>query len=148
MKRIILMTVLLVIGSLAIAQPPADRRDRSERYQERGDKEMAHHEHISPLSLTEEQQSKMKELRMSHLKSTQASKNQLDIKRAELEAAIEADQSVEKLVKEINTLQGGLFTAKVKNKIAMRNLLDENQKLIFDQMKEKGNFHKSGRKGR
>lgn len=135
------MTALLVITSLAMAQPPRERDQKGER----DGKDRMHRENKDMLNLTDEQKAQMEALDLSYFKATQPTKNKLDIKRAELDAAIEANQSVEKLVKEINVLQGELFTSRVEHKIAKRNVLTENQRVIFDRKSGKANFHRHGK---
>lgn len=135
MKKITLLLSLLLIGSLAFAQQNTPQRMR--KGPPRGEEPEA--KIAERLNLTEEQKSQMKELKMSHLKETNPLMNELNIKRAELKAAIEANpdnrKKIDPIVNDINTLNGKLFTAKVNQQINMRMILDEDQRLKFDLMK-------------
>lgn len=132
------MIAMVMIASLTYAQPgKKDGGPESDR------KQKPHHP-MAKLELSDEQKEKMEELRLAHQKATKTTKNQLKIKQAELEAAVEADKPVAPLVKDINALRAELFTAKINNRVAMRAVLDEKQKLIFDGMKD----HRERREGK
>lgn len=145
MKKTVLLAALLMIGSLAFAQKN-ERRSTPGRFQKT---EMGW---IGKgLDLSEDQQAKVKELRNDHLKKTSVTKNELKVKRAELEAAIEVDKpdrkKIDLLVSEINELQGAIFTERINHKMEVRSLLDDEQKLKFDQMGNHGSRY-SGKPGR
>ena len=89
------------------------------------------------LDLTDEQQQQMKDLRLAHLKKTSETQSQMKIKKAELEAAIKSEKSVDQLIDEIGKLENKLLEARIKHRIDMRNVLDDDQKIVFDQMADR-----------
>ena len=131
MKKIMLMMALVLVGTMTFAQRgPRDGGQRGDNRPNREDrKEMI----AERLDLSDEQQQQIEDLRMAHLKVTSDTKSQLDIKRAELDAAIKAEKPVDKLIGEIGNLENKLLDARVKHRIAVRNTLNDEQKLKFDQ---------------
>tara|TARA_Y100001949_G_C15908980_1_gene295999 strand:- start:211 stop:657 length:447 start_codon:yes stop_codon:yes gene_type:complete len=131
MKKIMLMMALVLVGTMTFAQRgPRDGGQRGDNRPNREDrKEMI----AERLDLSDEQQQQIEDLRMAHLKVTSDTKSQLDIKRAELDAAIKAEKPVDKLIGEIGNLENKLLDARVKHRIAVRNTLTDEQKLKFDQ---------------
>lgn len=125
------MMALVLIGTMAFAQRgqwnDGPRGDRQPNRATRGEM-MAQR-----LDLTEQQEEQIEVLRTAHLKVTADTKSQLDIKRAELEAAIKGERPVDKLIGEIGNLENKLLDARVKHRMAVRNILNEDQKLRFDQ---------------
>ena len=132
MKKIMLMMALVLVGTMTFAQRgPRDGGQRGDNRPNREDrKEMI----AERLDLSDEQQQQIEDLRMAHLKVTSDTKSQLDIKRAELDAAIKAEKPVDKLIGEIGNLENKLLDARVKHRIAVRNTLTDEQKLKFDQI--------------
>jgi len=126
-----LMMALVLVGTMTFAQRgPRDGGQRGDNRPNREDrKEMI----AERLDLSDEQQQQIEDLRMAHLKVTSDTKSQLDIKRAELDAAIKAEKPVDKLIGEIGNLENKLLDARVKHRIAVRNTLTDEQKLKFDQ---------------
>ena len=126
-----LMMALVLVGTMTFAQRgPRDGGQRGDNRPNREDrKEMI----AERLDLSDEQQQQIEDLRMAHLKVTSDTKSQLDIKRAELDAAIKAEKPVDKLIGEIGNLENKLLDARVKHRIAVRNTLNDEQKLKFDQ---------------
>lgn len=102
------------------------------------------------LNLSEDQKSKIEKLRLEHLRETKDLRNQLEIKRAELNAAMTSDQpdkkQVNSLVSEINSLRSDRFEQKINHQMQVRELLDDEQKLRFDQMKDRTKRHLRGRR--
>ena len=68
----------------------------------------------------------------------------MDIKKAELEAAIKGEKPVDKLIGEIGKLENQLLDARVKHRIAVRNTLNDEQKLKFDQFQGRHHGPKGG----
>lgn len=72
------------------------------------------------------------------MKATSGVKSQLKIKKAELDAAVTAEnpdrKSVDRLIKEIGDMQNQLLKEKIYHRIEVRSILDDKQKLRFDQM--------------
>ncbi|WP_421871858.1 Spy/CpxP family protein refolding chaperone [Marinoscillum sp.] len=132
MKKITLIMAMVLIGTIAFGQQRGPRANRPDRPQQENMREMM----ATRLNLSDAQQQQMEDLRIAHLKVTADTKSQLDIKRAELEAAIKGEKSVDKLITEIGNLENKLLDARIKHRIAVRNVLDDNQKVIFDQMRQ------------
>ena len=133
MKKIMLMMALVLVGTMTFAQ--RGPRDGGQRGDGRPDKANRGEMIAERLDLSTEQQDQIDVLRTAHLKVTADTKSQLDIKRTELEAAIKGDKPVDKLIGEIGNLENKLLDARVKHRIAVRNVLTEEQKLKFDQFK-------------
>ncbi|WP_258101203.1 Spy/CpxP family protein refolding chaperone [Marinoscillum pacificum] len=133
MKKIMIMMALVLVGTMTFAQRgPREGGQRGDNRPNRDDrKEMI----AERLDLSDEQQQQIEDLRISHLKTTSETKSQLDIKKAELEAAIKGEKPVDKLIGEIGKLENQLLDARVKHRIAVRNTLNDEQKLKFDQLK-------------
>ena len=133
MKKIMIMMALVLVGTMTYAQRGprnGGQRGDDRQRQNRGDrKEMI----VERLDLSEAQQKQIEDLRISHLKTTSETKSQLDIKKAELEAAIKGEKPVDKLIGEIGKLENQLLDARIKHRIAVRNTLNDEQKLKFDQ---------------
>lgn len=132
MKKITLIMVMVLIGTIAFGQQRGPRPNRPDRPQQETRREMM----ATRLNLSDAQQQQMEDLRIAHLKVTSDTKSQLDIKRAELEAAIKGENSVDKLITEIGNLENKLLDARIKHRMAVRNVLNDNQKVIFDQMRQ------------
>lgn len=145
MKNMLLVVGLLMIGSSALAQRGDNNRPRGDRFYQQDRQEMI----AERLELTDEQQAELEDLRMAHLKSTSTIKSELKIKNAELDAAISADQidqkKVDNLVEAINSLQGNLFTENVNHRMEVRAMLDDKQRLVFDQMRHMFDRHRGKR---
>lgn len=129
---------ILMIGSFVYAQRRPGRtgweKDGKENFQDR------HANLARTLDLSEGQMTKLEELRVAHLKATNETKNELEVKHAQLDAAIEGSKQdqkkIDQLVSDINKLNSELFTAKIDHRLAMRTVLTDAQKVKFDQMKD------------
>lgn len=93
-------------------------------------KRMAEH-----LQLTEEQKSQIEALQERHQDQMVDIKSSLKIKEAQLDAAMidEDAKSATALVEDINELRGSVFTNRIQHQLAIKALLDEDQKRKFDQ---------------
>lgn len=149
MKKLILFACIVMMGSSVFAQqgpraPRGPEEFRKEKMSERNPQERM----VEFLGLTDVQKTKVGELRMAHLKEATPLMNELDIKEAQLKAAIQSEKQADPIIKEINTIRGTLFTAKVKHQVAVRNVLTEEQRIKFDRMKHRrgGDMGKRGRR--
>ena len=133
MKKLALLTIGLALSLSVLGQQ--EGRKRNQQGPGDCDQKLRLEE---KLSLTEEQTKKLEELRFSHKSTTKGYRNDLDIRQAELKAAMSTDPVSEKkvngLVSDINELKGNMFTARINHKLEVRALLDDKQKLIFDSM--------------
>lgn len=135
-----LMMAMVVVSTLTFAQRgPRDGRQPGE---ERTERRRGSEKMVVLLELTDEQQQQIEDLKLAHLKATSATKDQLNIKRAELEAAISADKPVDKLIDQIGKYENQLLAERIKHRIAVRNTLNEEQKLKFDQFREGKEGHR------
>ena len=86
--------------------------------------------------LNEEQQAEFKEMRIKHFEKIQPLKLQIEKMNVELNELLIADQtnlsSIEKKIDEISNLKGEIQKKSIKNKLAMRELLDDTQKVMFN----------------
>ncbi len=89
------------------------------------------------LNLTIEQQETFEELNLDQMEVMQKYHSLLQIREAELSAAIlneSSDDDVKEIVSEINDLRGKQFEARVLHRIELRGLLTDDQRIRFDQM--------------
>lgn len=135
--------LVLMTGSLAMAQPGQGRgrldgQGPENRWDRLADR----------LELTDDQQSKIEGARLEHLKKMNATRNELSIRNAELEAAIATDKpdrkQIDDLVSAVNRLQNDLFAGRTNHRLAVRELLSADQKVLFDQMHSRMGY-RSGR---
>ena len=88
------------------------------------------------LQLSEQQQEQMNDLRKQHQDNMQSIRAQLNIKEAELDAALlkEDANQAKALVKHINQLRGEVFGQLIDHQLAVKGILNEDQKRIFNEM--------------
>ena len=99
--------------------------------------------------ITEEQKSKMQDLKLIQMKERQTNQNQMREKRAHLitlQSANKADMNaINKTIDEITALQNTQWKKRAAHKQAIRNLLTDDQKVYFDNYSgRKGHGHKKG----
>lgn len=143
------MTLLaLIVAATAWAQGPGDGRGNENRPGDRKERM------IAALDLTQEQVDQFEQLRLDHWKATKKNKDALKLKMVELETIVTDEtpdtKKINSLVNDINDLRAKEFAAKIDHRLEMRALLDENQKIEFDQWhrrKMAGRHHKKGRRG-
>jgi len=97
--------------------------------------------------LTDEQRESIKAIHVEHLKSTKALKNEMGEKEARLKTLQSEDQPNKKnilsIASEIGEIKKALYIARVETHMEIRGLLTENQKVMFDSIRE----HRRGGKG-
>ncbi|MCK4640229.1 MAG: hypothetical protein KAU06_02725 [Candidatus Marinimicrobia bacterium] len=142
MKRLTTVIILLAIPALVIAGP---RRVIKKHMMTEKRMEMA-----EILDLNEEQKEQMHQLRVKHQKAVIPITADLKLARLELEELIRSDGSLKKIdvvIGKINDLKGKFLKLRVKHRIAMRNILTDDQKAMIK-------YHKAchpfgpGKKGR
>lgn len=99
--------------------------------------------------ITEEQKTKMQDLRLIQMKERQANQNQMREKRAHLitlQSADKADMNaINKTIDEITTLQNTQWKKRAAHKQEVRNLLNDEQKVYYDAHSgRKGKGHRNG----
>lgn len=86
--------------------------------------------------LTEEQQEQINNIRTNYLKDIQPLKNEMKINEARLDALITEDKpdmnKINKLIDDNGKIQTELRKKQVAHQLQIRNLLTEEQKVIFD----------------
>jgi Spy/CpxP family protein refolding chaperone len=101
--------------------------------------------------LTEEQESKIEDLRLSHMKEMMQSRNQLNEKRAERRSLQTQDnpdmEAIYSVIEEMGKIRTGMNKDRAKHHQEIRSLLNEEQKIFFDNhmMMKRGRMHHNGR---
>jgi len=148
MKKLVLVVLVMSIGIVSIAQPGnGPRRGQGEGIPPKERKEMM----AEKLGLSDDQKEQIEFIRKDFKGEIQGLKNQLDIKHAELKAAIADEVSRKKIdayVNEINTLNNESFKKEIDHMLKVRALLDDDQKVIFDSMRHKMGRKHGGMRGR
>jgi len=108
-----------------------------------------YHKMHDMLNLTEDQENKIKDLKISYMKDRLALKNQLDELKAKQKSLTTADNADMKAIyaniDEMTTVKNKLMKAKAKHIQEVRSILTEEQRVIFDShqsMKKHGKNHK------
>lgn len=140
MKRIdsnfkLLVAIIIVLGiSLSVTAQPQQRR------------QMPHRSHMyqsgfQHLNLTEEQKDQIKQIRQAHLKDVQSFKDEVKINRAKVNALLHKDDPDMKQIVNLVEANGKLLTQiqikSIEQKIAVRSLLTDEQKTIYDAHSER-----------
>ena len=98
--------------------------------------------------LTEDQKTDIKKLRTEHRKEVQQIKNQMDIKRAELKALQTAENpdiaAINKKIEERSALRTDLEKKSAAHKQDVRKLLNDEQKVVYDNKMNRKAHHKCG----
>lgn len=147
-KIVLLFTVLLVSSQLNIfAQPMNAKQSKGYGYGQ------GYCMNSIP-DLTEDQKTKITDLRVAHMKEMQNFKNQMREKRAHLITLQTADnvdmKAVNSTIDEITTLKNKQMKSNAVHRQKVRNLLTDNQKVYFDAHAGKKGMDKGmgqGRKG-
>ena len=141
MKNAFLMVIAALMVISLQAQPGPGNGPRDGSGSGNGPQGPKEGKWMQSLKLTEDQQQQIGQLRTAQQSEAQEIRAQLKIKEAELDAAMikEDGKKANALVSEINTLQGKLMSQRVNHQLAVKALLTDDQKVIFDQhILEKG----------
>ncbi|MCW3788647.1 Spy/CpxP family protein refolding chaperone [Plebeiibacterium sediminum] len=127
LKKMVLFTVIMVsLSATAWCQMP----ERNRMAEIEGDR------HHQGLNLTEDQKDQMKTFRVEFLKELTPLKNEVKIKNAQLQAASVGndinEKQVYKLIEEIGGLKTQIAKKHFDHKQKVRNILTEEQKVLFD----------------
>lgn len=97
--------------------------------------------------LTQEQTKKIEDLHIAHLKEVNQLKNQIAEKRAHLKTLQSSDKvdndAINKTIDEVTTIQNNLMKKNAAHHQAVRNVLNDKQRVIFD-AKKCGKMHGKG----
>lgn len=141
--KIAIITVILtgLLVGVSLAQPPGKKGpnpERGERFLER------------IPNISEEQKEQIKELKTDHMKEVLPLRNQVDEKEAHLKTLSTADKvdmaKINKTIEEIGNLKITIAKNRAAHKQKIRNVLNEDQRIVFDSMSMKRGPHK-GREG-
>lgn len=140
MKKQVLFLGMIMLMTLSImAQPGQPGRDgQGPNRNQNGDRL----DRIAEkLELTPEQKTKFDELMVANYKVMKPIQNELAEKSVALKSLTTSDQvdqkKIDKVIGEIGTLETSLLKAKTNHQIAIRAMLTDKQKMMFDMSHEK-----------
>ncbi|MDR2036413.1 MAG: periplasmic heavy metal sensor [Bacteroidales bacterium] len=149
MKIKLLMAVAIIaVSGITLSAQPNTSLNGSDKPQEIRRERNAEN-FPSPLKLTDEQRQEMQKIRMERMKERTQIQNQIKEKKARLEVLQTADKAdmkeINKTIDEITALQAKNMKADAADRQNIRNLLTEEQRIIFDaQGGGKGMMHGHG----
>lgn len=147
MKKTVITSALLLSLALMSTTVFAQKQNGSNgKNQERGQKKDRVEMMIDALDLNASQSDQVKDLQMQKISKIKPIKNELREKEARLITITTVSQpdkkAVANLVSEISNLKGQIFMIKSMDQLEVRSLLNEEQKMKFDQMAaRKGRKH-------
>ncbi len=140
MKRIdrnfkLLVAIIFILGlSLSVMAQPNQRRQIPHQ-------SMRAQSPLKFLDLSEEQKDQIKEIHLAHMKDVQANRDEVKINRAKINAQLHNDDPDMKEIVKLVEANGKLLTQiqvkSIEEKINVRLLLTDEQKIIFDAQGEK-----------
>ena len=140
MKRIdrnfkLLVAIIVVLGlSLSVMAQPYGRGQMQQR-------SMKSQAGMQMLDLTEDQKEQIKIMHLTHVKDVQPLKDEVKINRAKINALLNNDDPDMKQIVSLVEANGKLLTQiqvkGIEQKINVRSLLTDEQKIIFDAHSEK-----------
>ena len=140
MKRIdrnlkLLVAIIFVLGfSLSVMAQPHQRRQMRHQH-------MRAQSPLQFLDLSEEQKDQIKEIHLAHMKDVQPLKDEVKINRAKVNALLKNDDPDMKEIVSLVRADGKLLTQiqikSIDEKINVRSLLTDEQKIIYDAHSEK-----------
>jgi Spy/CpxP family protein refolding chaperone len=140
MKRIdnhfkLLVAIIVVLGlSLSVMAQPNRRGHMSNR-------PMNVQSGLQFLDLTQEQKDQIKEIHLAHMKDVQPLKDEVKINRVKVDALLKKDDPDKKEIVSLLESNGKLLTQiqvkSIEQKISVRSLLTDEQKIIYDAHGEK-----------
>jgi Spy/CpxP family protein refolding chaperone len=140
MKRIdrnfkLLVAIIFILGlSLSVMAQPNQRRQIPHQ-------SMRAQSPLKFLDLSEEQKDQIKEIHLAHMKDVQANRDEVKINRVKINAQLHKDDPDMKEIVKLVEANGKLLTQiqvkSIEEKINVRLLLTDEQKIIFDAQGEK-----------
>ncbi|MDA3778692.1 MAG: Spy/CpxP family protein refolding chaperone [Bacteroidales bacterium] len=133
---VIATTILLFTGSSIFAQ-----RGMHGMTQGKGMNFQQNNTCVTALDLSDEQQTQIEALRLSHIKNMQANRNKMNELRAHKQTLMSSDSDlndVNTVIDEMSDLHKTMMKASAKHRKEVRSLLNDKQKLIFDNHKGRG----------
>ena len=152
--KIFFLGLLMSLSSLLFAQPADNFQDRPGKEEHDCNMQITGRERgpHNFLDLSEEQRESFKQLRIAMHKEIQPVKNELDEALAHQKTLVTAEKPDMKAINQnldkIGDLKTKISKIQTKNKLEMRALLNDEQKLKFDMMKDfkKDHFMAEGKK--
>jgi Spy/CpxP family protein refolding chaperone len=133
LKLLPAIIVVLGISISAVAQPP--RRGPMPH------RSMAHGHGLLYLDMSEEQEQQVKQLRLAHVKDVQPLRDEVKINRLKINTLMKNDDPDMEQIVSLVEANGKLLTQiqikSIRLKINVRNLLTDEQKIIFDAHNER-----------
>ena len=133
--------VLLTTMSFAQSQQRRGMGDRQKMVEARTEKLDRGERFAKALELTDEQKTKIEAIHFESMKSMKTVKNTIGEKQARLKSLSTVEnpdnKAIVKAASEIGDLKTKMFVNQVQTKQQVRALLDEKQKMKFDQMGDK-----------
>lgn len=141
MKRsFTLLAALVLLATMSFAQGPQRRGmgDRQKMVEARAEKLDRGERLAKVLELSDEQKTKIEAIHFESMKSMKSVKNLIGEKQARLKSLTTAEnpdnKAIVKIAGEIGDLRTKMFVKHVETKQQVRALLDEKQKMKFDQI--------------
>jgi Spy/CpxP family protein refolding chaperone len=133
-KTIALLTVVIMMVSVAVAQPGKHHPPK--------DGMKPKHERLAFLpDLTEEQKESIKSIHLNAKKQMLPLKNQMGEKKARMKTLTTSEEvdmaKVDALIDEMSSIKAEMMKIRVRSKQEVRAQLTEEQRIIFDTMKHK-----------
>jgi len=131
----LLVAIIVVLGlSLSVMAQPYGRGQMQQR-------SMKFQAGMQMLDLTEDQKEQIKTMHLTHVKDVQPLKDEVKINRAKINALLNNDDPDMKQIVSLVEANGKLLTQiqvkGIEQKINVRSLLTDEQKIIFDAHSEK-----------
>lgn len=131
----LLVAIIVVLGlSLSVMAQPYQRRQMPQQF-------MKAQSGLQFLDLTEEQKDQIKEIHLAHMKAVQPNRDEVKINRAKINALLNNDDPDMKVIVSLVETNGKLLTQiqvkSIDQKIGVRSLLTDEQKIIYDAHSEK-----------
>lgn len=134
MKRI--SYLVLFLAALVMSAGTVSGQERQQRRQHKHDGESRSEMRFKGLDLSDEQKEEINDLRIGHMKEVQAIRNELGEKRARLRTLTTGDNqdlnSINALIDEMGELRTEMQKMNVKHRLDVREVLTDEQKVIFD----------------
>lgn len=141
----LLLSLLVLVGTVAMAQNRDGNRSKGDRGQRGSSDKMTY------LNLTEDQQATAKTLFTEMQEGMTPLKLDVKEKKVQMDKLMIADQPDEKAiyakVDEMSDIRAQMQKLKIENKLKLRAILDADQKVLFD-AKQTGKRKSKGRNGR
>ena len=157
MKRTKRITAILLTGIMMVATVSsfAQRGQGQKAMGMKKNMQMHQNCFFNIPDLTEEQETQIEKIRVSHMKEMQNYYNKLNEKRAKLRTLQTKDnpdmEKINSVIEEMGEIRTEKHKARAKHHQEVRSLLNEEQKIYFDKHKmkmNKGMHHKNMEKGK